>query len=179
MEKFGFIYSLCEDDNEILRQDVSGTKLGTVLEHIAKTVNGYHNSSLKLLEAKVDGKTIINEQKLESLNVMLQLAVEHYSKFSKNKITVKTLKNKMTEDLEKILKDKNKSDKFVQALRELELPSLDVGDTLLIGKFKNRKAEIKDFATDEHNQPIAITTKGKVPVFKSRVVKLDVPKEDA
>jgi hypothetical protein len=36
-----------------------------------------------------------------------------------------------------------------------ELPALAVGDVLLVGKFKNRKATITGFSTDENNQPVA------------------------
>ena len=38
-----------------------------------------------------------------------------------------------------------------------ELPALAVGDVLLVGKFKNRKATITGFSTDENNQPVAQT----------------------
>ena len=54
----------------------------------------------------------------------------------------------------------------------LDLPDLEVGDTLMVGKFKNRKAEIKGFKKDKHNQPIAKTNKGDQQIFKGRVKKL-------
>jgi hypothetical protein len=41
-----------------------------------------------------------------------------------------------------------------------ELPRLAVGDVLLVGKFKNRKATITGFSSDENNQPVAQTDKG-------------------
>ena len=42
-----------------------------------------------------------------------------------------------------------------------ELPKLAVGDVLLVGKFKNRKATITGFSSDENNQPVAQTDKGE------------------
>ena len=53
-----------------------------------------------------------------------------------------------------------------------ELPALAVGDVLLVGKFKNRKATITGFSTDEHNQPVAHTDKGDHKIFKPRIAKL-------
>jgi len=53
-----------------------------------------------------------------------------------------------------------------------ELPSLAVGDVLLAGKFKNRRATITGFSSDENNQPVAQTDKGELKIFKSRIAKL-------
>jgi hypothetical protein len=58
-------------------------------------------------------------------------------------------------------------------VNELELPDLEVGDILKVGKFKNRAVEIKGFSTDEHGQPVADTTKGDQKIFKPRVAKLE------
>jgi hypothetical protein len=55
---------------------------------------------------------------------------------------------------------------------KLKLPDLEVGDELMVGKFKNRNATIKGFKTDKHNQPIAKTDKGDQQIFKGRVKKL-------
>ena len=52
------------------------------------------------------------------------------------------------------------------------LPVLAVGDVLLVGKFKNRKATITGFSTDENNQPVAQTDKGDHKIFKPRIAKL-------
>ena len=57
-------------------------------------------------------------------------------------------------------------------INELELPDLEVGDELMVGKFKNRNATIKGFKKDKHNQPIAKTDKGDQQIFKGRVKKL-------
>lgn len=54
----------------------------------------------------------------------------------------------------------------------LELPSLSVGDELMVGKFKNRTAKIKGFTKDDKNQPIAKTDKGDQQIFKGRIKKL-------
>ena len=55
---------------------------------------------------------------------------------------------------------------------KLNLPDLETGDELMVGKFKNRKATIKDFTKDKHNQPVAVTDKGEQQIFKGRVKKL-------
>lgn len=64
---------------------------------------------------------------------------------------------------------------YRQFIAELELPKLDVGDVLLVGKFKNRRATIKGFSKDEHGQPIAHTNHGDQKIFKPRVVKMMPP----
>jgi len=53
-----------------------------------------------------------------------------------------------------------------------KLPTLAVGDVLLVGKFKNRRATITGFSSDEHNQPVAQTDKGEQKIFKPRIAKL-------
>lgn len=63
-------------------------------------------------------------------------------------------------------------DEAEEEKEKLDLPSLETGDTLLVGKFKNRKAEIKGFGTDEHNQPTADTNHGEQKIFKPRIAKL-------
>jgi hypothetical protein len=52
-------------------------------------------------------------------------------------------------------------------------PSIEKGDTILKGKFKNSKATVKGFSKDAHNQPILKTNKGNVALFKPRIPKLD------
>jgi len=56
--------------------------------------------------------------------------------------------------------------------KAFELPRLVVGDVLLVGKFKNRKATITGFSSDENNQPVAQTDKGEHKIFKPRIAKL-------
>lgn len=55
----------------------------------------------------------------------------------------------------------------------LALDPIAVGDRVFVGKFKNRKAEVTGFATDDHNQPVLKTTKGDTKLFKPRLDKLD------
>lgn len=54
----------------------------------------------------------------------------------------------------------------------LKLPSINVGDEIRVGKFKNRKAEVTGFDKDEYNQPVLKTTKGDQKLFKPRISKL-------
>jgi hypothetical protein len=49
---------------------------------------------------------------------------------------------------------------------------LAVGDVLLVGKFKNRKATIISFSSDQNNQSVAQTDKGEHKIFKPRIAKL-------
>ena len=64
--------------------------------------------------------------------------------------------------------------KFNQVVEEVKLK---VGDTILIGKFKNKKAEIKDFDIDDNNQPVVVTDKGTKKMYNFRIDRL-MPKKD-
>ena len=55
---------------------------------------------------------------------------------------------------------------------KLELPDIVVGSTVRLGKFKNRLATILGFAADKHGQPVLITNKGPVSLFKPRLTSL-------
>ena len=59
----------------------------------------------------------------------------------------------------------------------LELPDMVVGDEVKVGRFKNRKAEIKGFKKDDKNQPVLKTTKGDQKLFKPRISKLEPDKK--
>ena len=59
----------------------------------------------------------------------------------------------------------------------LNPPSISIGDEVKVGKWKNRKAEVKGFTTDDHGQPVLKTTKGDQKLYKPRVTKLE-PKEN-
>lgn len=61
---------------------------------------------------------------------------------------------------------------FIENKETYQPPSLEVGDEIRVGKFKNRKAEVKGFKKDKHNQPVLKTNKGDVQLFKPRVTKL-------
>jgi hypothetical protein len=56
-------------------------------------------------------------------------------------------------------------------LAGLALP-VESGDTILIGRFKNRKAIVKGFGLGKLNQPVIFTDKGEMPLFKFRIPKL-------
>jgi hypothetical protein len=60
----------------------------------------------------------------------------------------------------------------MKAKEILKSPSIRVGDEILVGKFKNRRAVVTGFTKDEHNQPVLLTNKGKHNLFKGRIVKL-------
>jgi hypothetical protein len=62
---------------------------------------------------------------------------------------------------------------------QLDLPAIEVGDSILTGKFKNRKATVTGFGKDKHGQPILHTTKGDQQLFKPRIAKLMKTEEDA
>jgi len=62
--------------------------------------------------------------------------------------------------------------KVAEGADKLELPDIEVGDEVLVGKFKNRKATVKGFTKDDHNQPVLKTTKGDQKLFKPRLSKL-------
>ena len=72
------------------------------------------------------------------------------------------------------IKNDSKIKEHLNNIKEatLDLPDLETGDELMVGKFKNRKATIKDFKKDEHGQPVAVTNKGDQKIFKGRVKKL-------
>ena len=57
--------------------------------------------------------------------------------------------------------------KFKQVREELE-----IGDEILMGKFRNKKAIIKDFGTDKLGQPTVKTDKGERAMYAFRVQKL-------
>ena len=58
----------------------------------------------------------------------------------------------------------------------LNPPSISVGDEVKVGKWKNRKAEVKGFTKDDNGQPVLKTTKGDQKLYKPRVTKLE-PKD--
>ena len=72
------------------------------------------------------------------------------------------------------IKNDSKIKEHLNNIKEatLDLPDLETGDELMVGKFKNRKATIKDFKKDDHGQPVAVTNKGDQKIFKGRVKKL-------
>ena len=59
---------------------------------------------------------------------------------------------------------------------EYQPPKIRKGDEVKVGKFKNRKAEVKGFDTDDNGQPVLKTTKGDQKLFKPRISKLEPKK---
>ena len=55
-------------------------------------------------------------------------------------------------------------------------PEIKKGDEVKVGKFKNRKAEVKGFDVDKNGQPVLKTTKGDQKLFKPRISKLEPKK---
>jgi|TARA_B110000467_G_C17812183_1_gene210599 hypothetical protein len=55
-------------------------------------------------------------------------------------------------------------------MKELTV-KLKVGDEILVGRFRNVVAEIKDFSIDINGQPVIHTSKGKKNVLGFRVSK--------
>ena len=70
------------------------------------------------------------------------------------------------------------SQNMKEAQSTLKLPNIDVGDEVMVGKFKNRKATVKGFDKDDNNQPVLKTNKGDQKLFKPRISKLMPAKED-
>lgn len=56
--------------------------------------------------------------------------------------------------------------------KKLTLPDINVGDKIKVGRFKNRKAVVKGFKTDDKNHPVLKTTKGDQKLFKPLITKL-------
>ena len=68
--------------------------------------------------------------------------------------------------------------KINEVTKTLNPPSIDVGDEVKVGKFKNRKAIVKGFKKDDNGQPVLKTTKGDQKLYKPRVSKLIPVKEN-
>lgn len=62
--------------------------------------------------------------------------------------------------------------------KESYTKTLEKGDEILMGKYRNKKAEIKSFEKDKHNQPVVNTTKGKRNVYSFRIAD-DMPEESS
>jgi len=69
--------------------------------------------------------------------------------------------------------------KFKQVLEEKDKgPKVHIekGDMILLGKWKNKKAEVEGFGKDDNNQPTVKTDKGEKPLYKFRINKF-MPKD--
>lgn len=54
----------------------------------------------------------------------------------------------------------------------LSLPDIEIGDEILVGRFKNKRATVTGFDKDVHNQPVLKTNRGDQKLFKPRIAKL-------
>ena len=53
-----------------------------------------------------------------------------------------------------------------------ETSDIKVGDMILVGRWKNRKAIVKGFGKDKNNQPTVKTTKGEYSLYRFRINKI-------
>lgn len=193
MNEIGITYELVNEAGEtVISQAVSHERIGVVLKTIAEKVKANQNTTINVIEAHLPGGKVMKDRKrMNNLGVMVTMAVEEYN--SRKKITPPREKS-ILENLRTVLLNPKKRAKLIAELEApqqapaksdddtLKLPDLNVGDTLLVGKFKNRAAEIKGFDKDEKGQPVAQTTKGDQKIFKPRIAKLipsAEPKADA
>lgn len=49
---------------------------------------------------------------------------------------------------------------------------IKTGDKVEVGRFRNVQATVKSIETDEHGQPVIVTSKGKKKLFSCRLMKL-------
>lgn len=68
--------------------------------------------------------------------------------------------------------------KIIEKFLQENVPELKIGDKILVGRFKNRKATITGFGKDSKNQPVVKTTKGDYKMFKFRISRLMPKKKD-
>lgn len=73
-----------------------------------------------------------------------------------------------------VLKEEEKDDDLMKSYTL----SLEKGDEVLMGKYRNKKAEIKGFSFDKHNQPVMHTTKGTRKMTAFRIAD-KMPEESA
>ena len=95
--------------------------------------------------------------------------VDDEIKMKKASSRVTALKNRHRKNIDDIMKDAG----YVEESEDtLNPPSIDVGDEVKTGKFKNSKATVKGFKKDDHNQPVLKTNKGDKKLFNLRLSKL-------
>ena len=49
---------------------------------------------------------------------------------------------------------------------------INVGDTIMVGKFKNVPVKVVDIELDEHGQPVIVSNSGKKHLLNCRIDKL-------
>jgi hypothetical protein len=67
---------------------------------------------------------------------------------------------------------------LIEDKQTLELPDINIGDEVKVGKFKNRKAIVTGFKKDDHNHPVIKTSIGDHQVLKPRISKLEPEKKN-
>lgn len=75
-----------------------------------------------------------------------------------------------------ILNEKKKEDD--EDLMKSYTLSLEKGDKVLMGKYRNKEAEVEGFSLDKHNQPVIHTTKGDRKMTAFRIAS-KMPEESA
>ncbi len=51
-------------------------------------------------------------------------------------------------------------------------PDIKIGDTILVGKWRNSPRVVTGFGTDKNNQPTVKTSKGEYSLYKFKIQKL-------
>ena len=67
---------------------------------------------------------------------------------------------------------------LLTALLNESSSDIKIGDTILVGRFKNVKAIVKGFGKDKKNQPTVKTNKGSYNLYRFRIQKLMPEKKD-
>jgi hypothetical protein len=176
---YGLSYRLIDlsTNERIFEETLSNHELERIILRISQ----------KLVEARVwspeaeiavectsfTGDDSIQDLQLESMSALLTLAADHYQP-----LTLRDARQAMQANMQTILNDDRKIKRLRETMDKLDLPVLKIGDILMTGKFKNRRAVITGFDTDDHGQPVAQTDKGDVKIFKPRISKL-CPKDSS
>ena len=67
--------------------------------------------------------------------------------------------------------------KICKILHEINIPLPLIGDTILVGRWRNSPAIVKSFGKDKNGQPTVKTNRGPYSLFKFRLQKLMKKKE--
>ena len=67
--------------------------------------------------------------------------------------------------------------KTCNILHEVNIPLPEIGDIILVGRWRNSPAEVRGFSKDRNGQPTVKTNRGPYSLFKFRLQKLMKKKE--
>lgn len=67
--------------------------------------------------------------------------------------------------------------RVIDAYLKENIPTPKVGDTVLVGRWKNRRAVVQGFGKDKNNQPTMKTDKGEYSLYRFRLASLMPPKK--